>query len=517
MEPQYIGEYRVVRKLGSGGMGEVYLVEHPRLPRRDAIKLLAPQFSGDEQFAARFRREADVLAGLHHPNIVMIHDRGEHEGRLWLAMEYVDGADAAKVLREHGRLRPEVVADVVEKVGSALDTAWEDRGLTHRDIKPANVLLAFRSGRLGTVKLADFGIAKTHDDAGSLTGTGVAIGTMAYLSPEGFEGQPADNRSDLYSLACMAFELLTGTTPYPGRSPSAVMMAHLTAPPPDPAQRVPGLPHDLAEVFRIALAKRPDDRYQSGADFAAAFSAALASAPSTPTNGPHEQSTRIRQAAPGQRYEPTMISGPQTPPPVSSPVFTPDPPPAVRPARRGGAGVLAALLALVAVLLVAALGYLWLSFGTKTQTTPAVPAAAPEATVTVAGTTTETDTDTAAAVTPVAQTPTVPGTDQFGFVGSPARCAGGEQLVLVMRTSGAKGGSFVAICSSGGGYVYHGAHVDDVSGISLPAVRSGDGFVATNSSGGSTYTYRVDPSSGLVVSGPDGVELAEPVASVWPQ
>jgi hypothetical protein len=496
-DPEVIGEYRVLRRLGAGGMGEVFLVQHPRLPRRDAMKLLNSQFSGDGNYAARFRREADVLAGLQHPNIVTVHDRGEHHGRLWLAMEYVDGADAAQLVRSRGPLPAPMVAEIIDRVGSALDTAWEVRGLTHRDVKPANILLAFRGDRLVTVKLVDFGIAKTGDDVSALTGTGIAVGTMNYLSPEGIEGKPVDNRADLYSLACTAFELLTGTPPFAAGTPSAVMMAHLTAPVPDPAHRVAGLPPGLAAVFARAMAKRPADRYRNCGEFGAAFRGALSGGPS-PSGNP----TVTRPTPPV--YPQTTVATP--PPSYPMPTY-----PQPAPASGGNRPLLIAVGVLAVVALIAVGGYLWLTSGTKTADTASTPT-----TVTVPATAAATDT-AGATTASVAPTPTVPGTDQYGFVGNPARCTGGEQLEFAMRTAGSGGGSLVVICSVDGAYTYHGARSSgDASGITLSASRSGSGFVASNnaSDGGGTTTYRVDPTTGLTITGP-GVAVAEPVTSVW--
>ncbi|MET9327914.1 serine/threonine-protein kinase [Tsukamurella sp. NPDC003166] len=512
MTPKEISGYRVVRRLGAGGMGEVFLVEHPRLPRQDALKLLGPQFGGDPNFAARFLREADILAGLRHPNIVTIYDRGEFEDRLWLAMEYVEGEDAAQYLRTRGPLPPPTVADVLDQVGSALDWAWTERTLTHRDVKPGNILLEpSRSGRPPVVKLVDFGIAKASDDASSLTATGVAVGTMAYLAPEVIEGRPLDNRADEYSLACTAFELLTGTPPFGPGSPSSVMMAHLSAPVPDPASRLAGLPPGLAAVFARAMAKQPRDRYADNAEFARAFRAGLVAArpDGRPTVGP--MSPHRPPAAP-----PTTIQ--QTPPPAPVPAYVPHPTPVPAPQARGNGRVIG-LVAFIAVLVVAlgVVGYLVFGRSGSGSAAPTVTATAPPGGAT--GGATEAPSTTGA--TTSARVPTVPGTDAYGFVGSPARCAGGETLEVAMLTSGAGSGSRVVICSSGGTYTYRGARASgDNSGLTLPATVAGAGvYRARNpdpqgeARNDTIYTVSA---GGLVIARGDGRSVAsEPARSVW--
>ncbi|MFC7752904.1 serine/threonine-protein kinase [Tsukamurella soli] len=186
-----IAGYNVIRRLGVGGMGEVYLVEHPRLPRRDALKLLDVRVSRNDDFAARFQREADLLAPLSHQNIVHLYDRGLFEGRLWLTMEYVDGPDAGHMLSANGPMPLPLATEIVAGAGDGLDYAYQRHGITHRDVKPANILVEFHDGRIAAVKLADFGIAKAAGEATSLTSTGTTIGTVAYMSPEAIEGRPS--------------------------------------------------------------------------------------------------------------------------------------------------------------------------------------------------------------------------------------------------------------------------------------------------------------------------------------
>ncbi len=270
---EFIGDYRIVRMLGAGGMGEVFLVEHPRLPRQDALKLLDTHVSRNQEFHARFKREADLLAPLRHPNVITVYDRGEHQGRLWLTMEYIAGTDVAKMLRERGPLPLDLAVPIIAGAGAALDYAYAEHRITHRDVKPANILVEFgQGGRLKVVKLADFGIAKAAGESTSLTSTGVTIGTMSYISPEAAQGtSELDNRADIYSLGCTAFELLTGTVPYTAGTVTAVLMAHIYQTIPSISRRNPRLPARLDAVFEKVLAKEPDDRFQSCEEFLSAL------------------------------------------------------------------------------------------------------------------------------------------------------------------------------------------------------------------------------------------------------
>lgn len=274
-----IAGYRVLRQLGAGGMGQVFLVEHPRLPRRDALKLLDAGVSRNDDFKARFQREADLLAQLSHPNIVTLHDRGEYDDRLWITMEFVEGTDAGQLVESDCPLPLPLAFALVEGAGAALDYAWRKQRITHRDVKPANILVALDTDGtepvVEAVKLADFGIAKAAEETTSLTSTGVTVGTMAYISPEAIEGDAVDNRSDIYSLGCTAFHLITGQAPFTGKSMTALVSAHLNQPAPAVSQVLPSLPTALDAVFTRVLAKNPDDRYQTCAAFVSALADAM--------------------------------------------------------------------------------------------------------------------------------------------------------------------------------------------------------------------------------------------------
>jgi serine/threonine protein kinase, bacterial len=268
---QTFAGYTILRRLGSGAMGEVYLVEHPRLPRHDALKVLAENVSTDPTYRERFNREAQNAAALSHPNIVAIYDRGEYDGQLWISMAYVEGIDASRLLEKRYRkgMPPEEVLPIVTAVADALDYAHQ-RQLLHRDVKPANILLAELDNGDRRAMLADFGIARRVDDSSALTQTNMAVGTVAYAAPEQLMGQPLDGRADQYSLAATAFELLTGTHLYLDLNPAVVISQHVSAPPPEIADRKPEL-SGLGPVLSKALAKSPDDRYDTCLEFANAL------------------------------------------------------------------------------------------------------------------------------------------------------------------------------------------------------------------------------------------------------
>jgi serine/threonine-protein kinase len=263
--------YTIVRQLGSGGMGEVYLARHPRLPRQDALKILRAEVSADGEYRERFNREAEVAASLWHPHIVAVHDRGEFEGQLWIDMDFVDGTDVGRLLRERypeGMPGPEVT-EIITAVAEALDYAHEHK-LLHRDVKPANILLSESGSQERRIMLADFGIAGLVDDPSGLTATNMTVGTVAYAAPEQLMGAELDGRADQYALAATAFNLLTGSPPFQHSNPAVVISQHLSASPPAIGDRRPGLA-PLDPVFAKALAKEPNERYEQCIDFARAL------------------------------------------------------------------------------------------------------------------------------------------------------------------------------------------------------------------------------------------------------
>ena len=250
------GRYRILKRIGSGGMADVYLAEDEVLGRRVAIKILNERHAGDDQFIERFRREAQSAAALSHPNVVAIYDRGEAEGTYYIAMELLDGRNLKELIVARGPAPPKIVVEYARQILAAL--AYSHRHtIVHRDIKPHNVVV---DGD-GRVKVADFGIAR--GGASQMTEVGSIVGTAQYLSPEQARGEPVDPRSDLYSLGIVMYELLTGSVPFTGDSPVEIAMKHLSATAPPPSEVREGVPRELDLVVMRALAKDPDDRYAS--------------------------------------------------------------------------------------------------------------------------------------------------------------------------------------------------------------------------------------------------------------
>jgi serine/threonine-protein kinase len=289
--------YTIVRRIGSGGMGEVYLAQHPRLPRQDALKVLLPSVSADDEYRERFNREADIAATLWHPHIVGVHDRGDHQGQIWISMDFVDGTDAAHLVRDRhpGGIPEGEVSEIITAVAEALDYAHQ-RGLLHRDVKPANILLASPDSEDQRILLADFGIARWTNEISGLTATNMTVGTVSYAPPEQLMGAQLDGRADQYALAATAFHLLTGAPPFEHANPAVVISQHLSASPPALGDRNPELAA-LDPVFAKALAKKPEDRYERCIDFAHALGHQLtagADADSTSLARPVARRSRMR-------------------------------------------------------------------------------------------------------------------------------------------------------------------------------------------------------------------------------
>jgi serine/threonine protein kinase, bacterial len=263
--------YTVVRLLGSGAMGEVYLVQHPKLPRLDALRILGPGLSADEDYRQRFSRGADSAAALWHPSVVGVHDYGEFDDRLWIAMDYVEGTDAAQLLTDQyprGMPAPAVGAIVIAVAG-ALDYAHQ-RGVLHRDVKPANILVTEPEDGVRRILLSDFGIPRQRGDINGLTTARFNERTLAYSAPEELMGSVIDGRADQYALAATAFHLLTGAPPYQHSNPVALISEHLNAAPPKLSDRRPDLAH-VDQVLSTALAKDPADRFDRCRQFATAL------------------------------------------------------------------------------------------------------------------------------------------------------------------------------------------------------------------------------------------------------
>ncbi|MFE3103493.1 serine/threonine-protein kinase [Nocardia tengchongensis] len=288
--------YRIERLIGVGGMGEVYLAHDRDLPRFVALKLLNGVAGENDDTRQRFLREANIIARLTHPNIVTIYARGEEQGRLWLAMAHVDGSDLEAELVT-GPLDPQRAAAITADVARALDYA-HDAGVLHRDVKPANILLTAQPREWAL--LTDFGIAESNHEVRGITGRGEVVASFQYSAPERFHDEArVDRRSDVYSLGCTVFEMLTGTPPYADTDLPRLIYRHVKAPVPSPHALNPALPAALDPILARAMAKNPRHRYATCAELAAAVSAVLTeSRTATPVPPPVDRARETdRQAA----------------------------------------------------------------------------------------------------------------------------------------------------------------------------------------------------------------------------
>src|SRR5712691_4100966 len=249
------GRYQIAGRIASGGMGEVYRAHDSVLGREVAIKVLHPQYANDPGFVDRFRREARAAAVLNHPNVVGVYDWGVTEGTYFMVMEFVQGHNLRTLLSRAGRLEPAQVVEIVSQVLAALDHA-HGHGIVHRDIKPENILIA----EDGTVKVADFGLARAFADAHVSQAEGTVTGTVQYLAPEQIQGEPADPRTDLYALGVVTFELLTGRLPFTGETSLAIAYQHLSNRVPPPSSLVPSVPAALDRATVHATQRERDER-----------------------------------------------------------------------------------------------------------------------------------------------------------------------------------------------------------------------------------------------------------------
>jgi Protein kinase domain len=269
-----IGGYRLDEQVGRGGMGVVFRATHIALERQGAVKLIAPELAANEEFRRRFQRESRVAASIDHPNVIPIFDAGEDEGQLYVAMRYVEGTDLGALVSSRDGLSPDEAVDVIGQVAAALDAAHA-RGLVHRDVKPGNVLLEDRDSRRHAY-LTDFGLVKAVGAVtGVVTRTGQWLGTPDYAAPEQIHGGDVDARTDVYALGCLLYHAITAEPPFAGESEVAKIFAHVSQPPPSVSAARPGVPAELDDVVRTALAKEPADRHASAGELAAAARRAL--------------------------------------------------------------------------------------------------------------------------------------------------------------------------------------------------------------------------------------------------
>jgi hypothetical protein len=454
-------------------MGEVYRAYDTAKDRTVAVKLLRVEMSADAGFQERFRRESRIAARLQEPHVIPVHDFGEINGVLYIDMRLVEGHDVHAELSRNGPLDPARAASIVGQVAAALDAAHAS-GLVHRDVKPENVLLTEND----FAYLVDFGIAYLGSESG-LTGTGAAIGSCAYMAPERFTGGRVGPAADIYSLACLLYECLTGSAPFPTGELSQLMGAHIMSPPPRPSITGPRVSAAFDAVVTRGMAKQPEQRFSTAGDLARAANAAalVAQVPTAPSPEIEETQTTYRI--------------PAMPPPQSPP------------ARTGFGRSQWLLAAAAAGVLVVVIGLvLWFALGRNTTGPVPVPVPVP-ATRTASATTTRSTTQPTPSAAPVA----LPGTDAQGFIDYPgARCDAGNSPAALARTTQ----SVLVVCRTGpGDFYYRGVRISDSAGIELAnAVRSSGGFDVTNPTDGTRYQIRPD---GLTFILPDGQAITEPM------
>ena len=264
------GRYELEELVGTGGMSSVFRAHDRLLDRKVALKILHPQYSSDGDYVERFRREARAVATLSHPNIVTVIDRGDHEGRQFIVFEYVDGENLKRLIERRGPAPVATALELAMQIARALSFAHQ-HGLVHRDVKPQNVLL---NGD-GRAKVTDFGIARSLDVQRGMTQTGTVLGTSDYIAPEQAQGQRVDEHTDVYSLGVVLYELLTTEVPFPGENFVAVAMRHINEPPPSVRARRPDVSPRVEAAVQKAMAKRPEDRFPTMADFCRELEACL--------------------------------------------------------------------------------------------------------------------------------------------------------------------------------------------------------------------------------------------------
>jgi serine/threonine protein kinase len=310
---QTLGKYQIIEQVGKGGMATVFKAYQPGLERYVAVKVLPAYYAHEAGFEERFTREAKAIARLDHPHILPVYDFGQDDGLSYIVMKYVPGGTLKKRLGTP--LVTQEALGILKQIAAALDHA-HDVGILHRDVKPGNILIDEK----GWVYLSDFGLAKMVEGSVQLTGTGTGVGTPAYMSPEQGQGLAVDERTDVYSLGIILYEMLTGRVPYDAETPMAVVVKHITSPLPLPRSINPTIPEPVERVILKALAKDPDDRFPRAGDLVTGLEAAIAST--------EEELTLARPvsgtgAAPALGVPPVSPAVPSPPPPPSQPVSSP--------------------------------------------------------------------------------------------------------------------------------------------------------------------------------------------------
>ncbi|WP_082628290.1 MULTISPECIES: serine/threonine-protein kinase [Mycobacteroides] len=488
--------YAVQSLLGSGGMGDVYLVRNTRLDRLEALKVLRMQISEDEDYRDRFMREIKLAAKLRHPNIVQVHHSGDHDGQLWMSMDYIDGADCTELLKERGSdgLAPIEVLQIVSAIADALDYS-HGQSLLHRDVKPANILVTTdaRTGRK-SMFLADFGIARPLDDLlSSLTATNMVLGTVGYAAPEQITGQTLDGRADQYALAATAFQLFTGSAIM--SSPSLPMLIQRVR---TPAPKLSDVKPELV-AYDAAMAKAlsidPADRFSTCRQFADALAGNTDTqlrSGYAPTDMNHTQLNPANQRAYGPL--PTQIR-PLAQPLVSSQGRS-------APAQSGShTALIAAIIGGALILGCLVVGAAWLmrqsDAGQTSQAVESTPTAPMVTDVVSVMPTPSQAPYRSSSRPPEAPTMVLPDADTRGFTGynGLARCVSGARAEFILRTTE----SAVVICRSASGSLsYRGLRLSDNATLTLSNVKvATDGWLVTNTTE-ATYYYLVN-SAGLQI------------------
>ncbi|HKT09270.1 MAG TPA: protein kinase [Gemmatimonadaceae bacterium] len=376
--------YHIVRRIGEGGMGQVYLAEHVKMRRRSAVKVLHQGMVNDPDAIARFNREASNASQIQHPNVAAIYDFGEtDDGLIYLAMEFIDGEPLRKMIERQGALTAIQAADITRQVADALEAAHE-MGIVHRDLKPDNIMIARGRNGEDVAKVVDFGIAKaTSGDDQKVTRTGLAIGTPEYMSPEQLSGDSLDNRTDIYSLGLVAFNMLTGQLPFPAVSSREAMIARLTERPRTLAEIKDDVawPAELQTVMDRALASQPQERYAHASDFGRDLVRAVDNMPESALSStgtlaiavPHPNAPTVQRPVPADAAPPKPAPTPSAPtPPATRPMGRrPTPLIAGAPTQVDGAG--AGRVVLTAFIVLAILvggGAGWFIFTSRNKPAP---------------------------------------------------------------------------------------------------------------------------------------------------
>lgn len=492
------GPYELESLIGVGGMGEVYRAYDTAKERTVAVKLLRPDMAADPNFQERFRRESRVAARLQEPHVIPVHDFGDIDGVLYIDMRLVEGASLKDLLRSDGALPPTRAVSIITQVAAALDAA-HGNGLVHRDIKPENVLLTADD----FVYLVDFGIAHGGGEA-SVTKTGLVIGSCAYMAPERISGERGGPASDIYSLACLLYECLTGRAPFESGDLREIMGAHLFSPPPRPSIMRRGISRGFDDVIARGMAKKPTDRYATAGELTKAAAAAaeqpvVAAPPPAPPPPPPPNTRQFSAVDPNPAR--TGYQQPYVPPPPAPPKQ-----------KRLGKSQVALVVATVAMFAAAVVLAAVLVFSQDSGTAPQTRLAPPPPSTTTETVTPSPSNETTTTTTTPTTTPSpigppiagVSGTDSQGFIGHTARCEPGSTPAAAIRTAL----SLAVICESNGNYTYRGERLRDGAKLQLAnAQPSGSGFTVTNPVDGARYDVQPDM---LTISSRSGVDSAEP-------